>query len=108
MGVGAIFLAMEARQELGAPSTARTTTGSAQYRKEEAIALVWPVICFTVLCSTMIHGLSTAVISVGGHYQRKSHERAPLLGQETEGLEAMEHSDGSDSEPEISGTDDEM
>jgi len=96
MGVGALFLAMEAKGELIRPAS----------EKGQAIYLVWPVICFVVLGSTMVHGLSTVAISLGGSISRKRDERAPLLGQETDALADMVHDiGGGDSEPEVSGTD---
>ena len=110
MGVGALFLAMEVRGELepgvGVPSPrpGQLPLGD----KEKAIYLVWPVICFVVMGSTLVHGLSTVAISLGGSIARKRGERAPLLGQETEGLEHMDHDAGDgESEPEVSGTDEE-
>ena len=54
----------------------------------------------------MVHGLSVAAVSIGGHYSRKDSERSPLIGAETEGLHGMDHgSDEGDSEPSISGDD---
>jgi NhaP-type Na+/H+ or K+/H+ antiporter len=110
MGVGALFLAMEARGEL-------ETNGSSvpfgkpglpvepYSDKAKTVHLIWSVTCFTVLGSILVHGLSTLAISVGGHYIRKSGERAPLLGQETEGLDSMIHEGGGgESEPEVSGS----
>lgn len=110
MGVGALFLAMEARAEL------ETGTSVPEHKpghivkpytdKEKAIELLWPVICAVVMGSTFIHGLSTVGISVVGHFTRKHGERAPLLGQQTDGLEAMNHESGDgESEPEVSGSD---
>ncbi|TVY82317.1 Na(+)/H(+) antiporter [Lachnellula suecica] len=114
MGVGALFLAMEMRGELETgkaipkPSPDREITYPIS-EKQQAIYLVWPVICFVVLGSTMIHGLSTLGISIAGHFVRPKGERAPLLGQETDALDAMVHDEGGgESEPEISGTEDEM
>lgn len=109
MGVGALFLAMEARGELesgdGVPAPHPEHHG-ALGDKEKAIYLVWPVICFVVLGSTIVHGLSTVAISLGGSISRKRGERAPLLGQETDALEHMDHDIGDGgSEPEVSGTD---
>jgi hypothetical protein len=76
--------------------------------REQAIYLVGPVICFVVLGSTIIHGLSPVAISLGGSISRKRGERAPLLGQETDGLDSMVHGvGGGESEPEVSGTDEE-
>jgi NhaP-type Na+/H+ or K+/H+ antiporter len=110
MGAGALFLAMEARGELetkgssvpfGKPGLpARLHSG-----KANAIHLIWPVVCFIVLGSIFVHGLSTLAISVGGHFIRKAEERAPLLGQETEGFDSMVHDGGGgESEPEVSGS----
>ncbi|KAE8442860.1 hypothetical protein EG329_002602 [Mollisiaceae sp. DMI_Dod_QoI] len=109
MGVGALFLAMEARSELEPesmyPSRREHGLLGPAPDTDEAFHLVWPVICFAVLGSTFVHGLSTVAISVGGHFARKEGERAPFLGQETEGLEAMDHGDGGEgSEPEVSGS----
>lgn len=107
MGVGALFLAMEAREELEPASSFPfgKEHKSSHSDVNQAIHLVWPVICFVVMGSTFVHGLSTVAISVGGSISRKRGEKAPLLGQETEGLEAMDHEEGNgDSEPEISGS----
>jgi sodium/hydrogen antiporter len=109
MGVGALFLAMEARGELepgdGVPSP-HSEHMHPLGNKEKAIYLLWPVICFVVLGSTIVHGLSTVAISLGGSIARKRNERAPLLGQETDALEYMDHDFGDGgSEPDVSGTD---
>jgi sodium/hydrogen antiporter len=109
MGVGALFLTMEARGELepGDGVPAPHPEHDAQIGdKQKAIYLVWPVICFVVLGSTFIHGLSMVAISLTGSISRKSGERAPLLGQETDALAHMDHDTGDgESEPEVSGTD---
>ncbi|KAG0651339.1 Na(+) H(+) antiporter [Hyphodiscus hymeniophilus] len=108
MGAGALFLAMEARAQLGSEMSSSEVragvSGPPYSRKEDAIHLVWPVICFVVLGSTIVHGLSVVAISVGGHFQRKEGERAPLIGQESEPMDGMHHEVGNgDSEPEVSG-----
>ena len=100
MGVGAIFLAMEAR--------ARLETGTSEVlphppkhgaQHEEAIGTVWPVVSFVVLWSIMVHGFSAIVMSLYGHFSRPEKERAPLLGGEQERLYGMANEDG-----EFSGT----
>jgi hypothetical protein len=106
MGVGALFLAIEARAQLETGTS--IPKGKPDYSKpltdrQRAIFLVWPVICFVVLGSTMVHGLSTLCISIAGHFARHEEERAPLLGQETEGLEAMVHDTESEPESENEG-----
>ncbi len=105
MGVGALFLVLEARAQLetgtSLPLPKPPKYHNPYKKKELAIELIYPIICFTVLGSTMVHGLSVAAISCGSHFATKAGERAPLLGQETDGLAAMNHeaSDG-ESEPE--------
>lgn len=113
MGVGALFLAIEARAQLGTGTShplPKPDIPTLPYsEKEKAIALIWPVICFLVLGSTMVHGLSVAAVSLGSHYGRPKGERAPLIAGEVDGLEGMEHEGGGgESEPSVSGTDDEI
>ena len=72
---------------------------------KEEVEIVWPVVCFIILGSTMVHGLSVAAISVGSHYTRKEGERAPLIGAESDGLHNMVHESG-ESEPSVSGDED--
>lgn len=115
MGVGALFLAIEARAQL---QTGTSHPSSPRERpnipvppysdKEKAIHLIWPVICFVVLGSTMVHGLSGVAVSLGSHYKRPKGERAPLIGAETDAFDDMVHEGGGgESEPEVSGTDEE-
>jgi NhaP-type Na+/H+ or K+/H+ antiporter len=109
-GVGALFLAMEALAQL---ETGKSLPLEQQpkpippYSKEiRAIHLIWPVICFVVRGSTMVHGLSVVLISVSGHFIRNKGERAPLLAAETERLDGTVHEGGGgESEPEVSGSD---
>lgn len=111
MGIGALFLAVEARAQL------ETGTSIPLPRPEEpvgggggsgppyddrtvAIAVIWPVVCFVVLGSTVVHGLSVLGISLGSHFSRRTGERAPLLGGERERLAGMVH-DEDESEDEV-------
>ena len=109
MGVGALFLAIEATAQLETGTS--LPLGKAPHPKPPyddksiAIHLIWPVICFVVLGSTMVHGLSVAAISLGSHYGRKEGERAPLIATENENLAGMEYDGGGESEPSVSGSD---
>lgn len=91
MGVGAIFLAIEARARLEThtsdPLPHPPKHGSPN---QDAIDTVWPVICFVVLGSIMVHGCSAAVMSVVSSLVRRPKERAPLLGGEQERLYGMQ------------------
>lgn len=100
MGVGALFLAMEARAQLET-ETSEVEPHPPQdlpSHRQQAVSIIWPIICFVVLGSTMVHGLSTLVVSVGSHYSRKVDERAPLIGAETERLYGMVHEEEGEEE----------
>lgn len=112
MGVGALFLGIEARAQLETETShplRRPAMPESPYSEQDkAIYLIWPVVCFVVLGSTMVHGLSGVAVSLGSHYNRPKGERAPLIGGEREGLGDMEHEGGGgESEPDVSGTDEE-
>lgn len=111
MGVGALFLTIEARAQLETGTSIPLPTPEFPNNSgpvgddTKAIWIIWPVVCFVVFGSTMVHGLSVVGISLGGHFMRKEGERAPLLGGEIEGLEGMIHEGGGgESEPEVSGS----
>jgi NhaP-type Na+/H+ or K+/H+ antiporter len=107
MGVGALFLAIEARAQLETQTSIPTPHPPAHSPYKVAIETIRPVISFVVLGSVMVHGLSVAIISVGSHYSRKVGERAPLIGAETEGLDGMiQDGAGGESEPSVSGESD--
>jgi sodium/hydrogen antiporter len=89
MGVGALFLAIEARARLETDTSVPLPHPPKHSPNKEAIDNVWPVICFVVLGSIMVHGLSAIVMSVVGHFTREKDERAPLIGAETERLYGM-------------------
>ncbi|CAN8105232.1 unnamed protein product [Discula destructiva] len=103
MGVGAMFLAIEARAKLETGTAIplphpKEPAGPPYDDKTVAISLIWPVVCFVVLGSTMVHGLSVLVISLVGHFSRKEDEQAPLLGGERQSLFGMVHDDEDDSD----------
>lgn len=107
MGVGAMFLVIEARAMLENGTSVPDPHPPAKHKNKVAIETVWTVVSFIVLGSTMVHGLSVLAISVGGHYTRKEGERAPLIGAESDALHAMDHEGGGgESEPSVSGDED--
>ncbi|KAF1826917.1 uncharacterized protein K489DRAFT_414471 [Dissoconium aciculare CBS 342.82] len=68
IGVGAIFVAILARAEL----EHKDTTPLAELPPEsephsETIYLVWPIVCFLVIVSIVVHGSSIAVFTLGKH-----------------------------------------
>ena len=94
MGVGALFLAIEARARLETMTSRPLPHPPKHSPNKQAIDTVWPVICFVVLGSIMVHGLSPAILSVVSHFSRPAMERAPLLGGETDRLYGMAGEDG--------------
>lgn len=108
MGVGALFLAIEARAHLETgtslplprPRPLPPHAGPPYDDKTIATELIWPVVCFVVLGSTVVHGLSGLVISVAASLSRRVGERAPLLGGEVDGLAGMVHDSESEGESE--------
>ncbi|KAJ4371291.1 hypothetical protein N0V83_004508 [Neocucurbitaria cava] len=91
MGVGALFLAIEARAQLETNTSLPLPHPPEHLSPERrrTVTLIWPIVCFVVFGSTIVHGLSTLLISVGGHFSRAEGERAPLIGGERDGLEHM-------------------
>ncbi|ERF70587.1 hypothetical protein EPUS_02453 [Endocarpon pusillum Z07020] len=89
IGVGALFLAIEARARLETGTSDPLPHPPEHSPYKAAIDTVWPVICFVVIGSIMVHGSSAMVMSVVGHFTRPKKERAPLIGGETERLYGM-------------------
>jgi NhaP-type Na+/H+ or K+/H+ antiporter len=96
MGVGALFLAIEARAQLETETSLPMPQppNDLDPKKQRAVTMIWPIVCFIVLGSTLFHGLSTLVISIGGHLSRHESERAPLIGAERDGLWNMIFDEG--------------
>ncbi|KAL8714972.1 MAG: hypothetical protein Q9225_006465 [Loekoesia sp. 1 TL-2023] len=107
MGLGGLFLAMEARAQLETGESIPLPHPPKHHPHKVAIETVWPVVSFILFGSTLVHGCSVAAISLGGHFMRNKEERAPLLAQEDEGLDEMVHEGGGgESEPSVSGDED--
>jgi len=71
IGVGAIFAAILSRSELEAsvseeetPLRHLPTEGSKHY---QLIACIWPIVCFFIVTSIIVHGSSVAIITLGRH-----------------------------------------
>lgn len=90
MGLGALFLAMEARGILEndkpipddhPPNYERPYTD-----REQTIKIIYPIICFIVLGSTLVHGLSVLALSLASHFSRPKEHRAGITAAETDPL----------------------
>jgi sodium/hydrogen antiporter len=91
MGVGALFLAIEARAQLETDTSIPIPfpPDNLPGPRQRAVDLIWPIVTFIVLGSTFVHGLSPLVVSLVGHFRRREGERAPLLGAETDRFSGM-------------------
>lgn len=107
MGLGGLFLAIEARAVLE-NGTSSPDSHPPHYKppysnRAKAVETVWPLVCFIVMGSTLVHGLSVLVLSIITHFQRPKESRSALLAAEDDPLDGMEHEGGGgDSEPEDS------
>lgn len=98
MGLGAVFLAMEARGWLehgeSVPDKHPPHYGRPYTDREKGVYTVWPIVAFMVLASTLVHGLSVFVMSAVSHLSRPKSERAGFFAAETDPLEGMVHDEG--------------
>lgn len=96
IGVGALFLAIEARAQLETDTSLPLPHPPEHLSpdRQRTVTMIWPIVSFVVLGSIIVHGLSTLVISIGGHFSRHEGERAPLIGAEREGLTGMVFDEG--------------
>lgn len=98
MGLGALFLAIEARALLEngttTPDDHPPEYGRPYLPREIAVETVWPVVCFVVFGSTIVHGLSVLALSIVAHFRREKQDRASILAAETDPLDGMEHEQG--------------
>ncbi|KAG0641159.1 Sodium/hydrogen exchanger family-domain-containing protein [Tuber brumale] len=72
IGVGAIFVAILARAELETSTTTPSPRGDFGALEQTnkhfiLIALIWPITCFLVISSIVVHGSSIAVFTLGKH-----------------------------------------
>lgn len=98
MGLGALFLAIEARAQLengtSTPDDHPPAYGRPYTKREIAVETVWPVVCFVVFGSTIVHGLSVLALSILSHFRRAKQDRANIMAAETDPLTGMEHDSG--------------
>ena len=110
MGLGGLFLAIEARAVLetgsDVPLKHPPNISGPRSPRQRAAEIVWPLVCFIVMGSTLVHGLSVLALSVYAHFVRPKEMRASSLAAETDPLMGMDHEVGNgESEPEDSEDD---
>ncbi|KAI9690492.1 MAG: hypothetical protein M1822_009455 [Bathelium mastoideum] len=101
IGVGALFLSLEARAQLETDTSLPLPHPPPrdQLDHPRVVAMIWPVICFVVLGSVIVHGLSPLVISIASQMQKQRGgrmERQPLIGRiaRSDRFESMVWEDG--------------
>ncbi|KAF2111430.1 Sodium/hydrogen exchanger family-domain-containing protein [Lophiotrema nucula] len=68
IGVGGIFVAILARAELETEETTPLAVlPEPGFEHLNIIELIWPITCFLVICSILVHGSSIAVFTLGKH-----------------------------------------
>ena len=111
MGLGGLFLAIEARAILetgtSSPEPRPPPFGRPYSPKEKVIEIIWPVVSFIVLGSTLVHGLSVLVLSVVSHFRRPVEKRAGLMAAEEDPLDGMQHQGGGGDSADEDSEDDE-
>lgn len=73
IGVGAIFAAILARKDLEAHYTTEETPLAEipdNIAHHQLIASIWPIVCFVVVVSILVHGSSVAVLTLGKRLNR--------------------------------------
>ncbi|KAJ9607622.1 hypothetical protein H2200_007700 [Cladophialophora chaetospira] len=93
MGVGALFLAIEARARLETGTSEPLPHPGKHHHNQETIETLWPIVCGVVFSSIMVHGFSPLFMSLASHFWRHPKERSQLVGGDEEGLGGMIHSD---------------
>lgn len=74
IGVGAIFASILARKDLEAHYTTEETPlhhlPSKDFPHYQLLATIWPIVCFIVITSIIVHGSSVAVLTLGKRLNR--------------------------------------
>lgn len=101
MGLGGLFLAIEARAILetgtSEPLPHPRPLEPPYDSRVKTTHIVWPIVCFVVMGSTLVHGLSVLVLSAVGHLSRPKERRASFFAGETEPLVGMHHDENEES-----------
>lgn len=67
IGVGGLFVAILARAELETEETTPLANIPTTGEFLNVIEMIWPITCFLVICSILVHGSSIAVFTLGKH-----------------------------------------
>ncbi|KAF1996797.1 hypothetical protein P154DRAFT_401067, partial [Amniculicola lignicola CBS 123094] len=68
IGVGGLFVAILARAELEThETTPLAVLPEPGFEHLNIIEMIWPITCFLVICSILVHGSSIAVFTLGKH-----------------------------------------
>lgn len=89
MGVGALFLSIEARAQLETGTSSPLPHPGKHVFHQEAVGTVWPVVCWVVFFSIMVHGFSPLFMALTSHFSRHPNKRSPLVAGEEDRLGGM-------------------
>ena len=99
MGVGAIFLAIEARAQLETDTSIPLPVPDQSSPNIRSIELVTPVVMFVVMGSTLVHGFSVAALSFANYIERRRNGNKSDPNN-PEPLAGMEHEESEDESEE--------
>ncbi|RCK59494.1 Na(+)/H(+) antiporter [Candida viswanathii] len=91
IGVGAIFASILARKDLEGHYTDEETPlyhlPDESFPHYQLLATIWPIVCFVVIVSIIVHGSSVAVLTLGKRLNRMAITMSftTTMGQESEG-----------------------
>ncbi|KHC77956.1 sodium/hydrogen antiporter [Candida albicans SC5314] len=89
IGVGAIFASILARKDLEAHYTTEETPlhhlPNEDFPHYQLLATIWPIVCFIVITSIIVHGSSVAVLTLGKRLNRMAITMSFTTDQEGNG-----------------------
>ena len=98
MGVGALFLCIEARARLETGTSEPLPHPRKNGPNKEAVEIIWPIVCGVVFSSIMVHGFSPLIMSIASHFLKHPNKRSHEIGGDEDGLAGMHHEDEESSE----------
>ncbi|KAJ9301688.1 hypothetical protein DTO217A2_7525 [Paecilomyces variotii] len=99
MGVGALFLAIEARAQLEgdiAPPLPRPPENGLDPDVKRAVDIIWPIVCLVVLGSIVVHGFSMSIGRLWYWVCRRKRVKSVLMNGSVEDRGEGAYHDGDD------------
>lgn len=79
IGVGAVFASLTAKKQLEETinQEAMTSASETPFKHLQALACLWPITCFAIVTSIIVHGSSVAIIALARHLNTVTLSAAP-------------------------------